>query len=63
MYDAIVVISGSNCNKTKFGGWGVSVYEISETIGFDVVINEKIESELVDGFYLSNFGINRKWMF
>lgn len=61
MYDAIVVISGSNCNKTKFGGWGVSVYEISEAIGFDVVINEKIESELVDGFYLSNFGINRKW--
>ena len=61
MYDAVVIVAGVSCNKSKIGGWGFSAYDVSESITYSGNFDTVVKNKLIDGYYLSNYGVNRKW--
>ena len=61
MLDAIVIVAGVSCNKSKMGGWGFSVYDIKGSSQYEMNQNVKNRNLLFDNYYLSSYGVNRQW--
>ena len=61
MLDAIIIVAGINCNKTKMGGWGFIVYEIEKQTKYKLTERVAKSNLLFDNYYLSSYGVNRQW--